>query len=118
MTSSHTPGPWRFEIDGTIRSPSFGGAQMADYRGSIICDLKPAVGIEDWTKPVARRHAIPEAQANAHLIAAAPELLQALQLVTPILESLNGKCTGDTAMIARIRAAIAKATGEEEMEHR
>jgi hypothetical protein len=48
---------------------------------------------------------------NARLIAAAPDLLAALNLALPILEAANAKCTGDTAFIQTLRAAIAKATG-------
>lgn len=50
--------------------------------------------------------------ADARLIAAAPELLEALRLAMPLLEAANARCTNDTAFIAVARAATAKATGE------
>ena len=40
------------------------------------------------------------------------ELLAALKLALPILESANAKCTGDTAFIKAVRAAIAKVDGK------
>lgn len=80
---AHTPGPWY--LDGTgIRTM---------VRGS------------DATI-VALRHRLPSGthEANASLIAAAPELLEALRYAI--------KQAPDLATVPRIAAAIAKATGE------
>ena len=54
-----------------------------------------------------------EAEANARLIAAAPELLEALQKMLPELRGLS--IVSDTAaeMLREAEAAIAKATGEQ-----
>ena len=60
----------------------------------------------------------PEAQANARLIAAAPELLEALQAVQIHLEhcgwgdSFNRERAEDAGLPNMITAAIAKATGD------
>jgi hypothetical protein len=82
----HTPGPWTFEADLTIRSRAFGTSdQMGDYKGVVIADLKPALGVcTDTAEGIesakrARSHAWPETQANARLIQTAPELLKALK---------------------------------------
>ncbi|MBY0527341.1 MAG: hypothetical protein K2R98_28350 [Gemmataceae bacterium] len=67
----HTPVPWFLEeSDGTIRSKAFGRSdQMADYRGNIVCDLRPALG--GWPS-LGRKHAEPETRANAGVICTAP----------------------------------------------
>ena len=60
-----------------------------------------------------------EVEANAHLIAAAPELLEALKYMTDVaVGSVYGseQCVGNTfkVRLAQARAVIAKATGEDE----
>ena len=82
--SKHTPGPWM--VDGTeIR----GEAQHASQR---ICDMAPGFSDED-----------------ARLIAAAPDLLEALQALTKLYDTDEG-CRALPEYLAA-RAAIAKATG-------
>lgn len=115
MNTPHTPGPWQLEpTDGTIRarwSSAFRpehSNQMGDYLGSIVCGLAQAVG--GWPT-LGRQFAIPEAEANARLIAASPELLDALT----ILEKAFVVAVGDTSPFAKealapARAAIEKAT--------
>ena len=51
----------------------------------------------------------PEQDANARLIAAAPELLEACQMVADMAVSWQPLTPGD---IAEVRAAISKATGK------
>lgn len=62
-----------------------------------------------------RRKGYP-ALANAHLIAAAPELYEALELALPIIEELD-TCRDDEddpiPLVAQIRSALAKARGEQ-----
>lgn len=66
----------------SIRVKSWGDNDlMGDYRGCIICDLVESHGN--------RTHAIPEVEANAKLIAAAPDLLEALVLAEKILERMS-----------------------------
>lgn len=81
--TKHTPGSWRYEY-----GPGFCGA-LISARGTIIAEF------------------ISEPRpSNARLIAAAPDLLEALQ----------GLIAGAEAMgwnTKKARAAIAKATGEE-----
>ena len=99
--SKHTPGPWSVvEHDHAIciqtESPSktkYGASRYAAIGGFDRND----------------RAQLEEARANARLIAAAPELLEALQKIAGNTydEWTNG---AEAARIAR--AAIAKATGE------
>lgn len=84
MTANYTKGEWKFEdSDLTIRSNDFkNGSQMGDYKGVIIADLKPALGCDDchnfeW-KNTGREFAIPQTVSNAHLIAAAPDMYEAI----------------------------------------
>ena len=85
--SKHTPGPWRVEADGVIVGPSNG---FSPFGGCGCCD-----------SPWMNGHDGEACQANARLIAAAPELLGALKDM--------GARYGLTE---QARAAIAKAEGE------
>lgn len=99
MTAQHTPGPWTtYADDNTLIGPavSDGKAMIADAIGPL-----PAHP-QSWRRPIA------EVQANARLIAAAPELLEALRAVLVKLEGQHP----DLMECAEARAAIAKATGE------
>jgi hypothetical protein len=103
MTTKHTPGPWHI---------AFGGMDGDDFAviGSkhserAVCNLEP----RDYT------------QANARLIAAAPELLQALDEIVAEWDAGNiGRITTipgtpgweESVGVKWARAAIAKATGE------
>lgn len=70
----HTPGPWNIVYD-THFIDSIRVKQnkdlMGDYQGCIICDFTRSHG--------KREHAYKETEANAKLIAAAPDLLEACQ---------------------------------------
>jgi len=71
--SEHTNGPWRYEHgDFNVGGDNPGGV------GSILSD-------EDWY--VARIEDAPEDQANARLIAAAPDMLEALLSLLDQVES-------------------------------
>jgi hypothetical protein len=94
---SHTPAPW----------------WVADYgvrdRGGFICARIAVQRYEGQDERFARE--VAEHDANARLIAAAPDLLEALR------DMLNTLTDGpDESDVARVfgvsRAAIAKATGE------
>ena len=83
--SKNTPGPWFTSM------PNEGGGTL----------IKPIPG-----QVIARCDELPEMVANAHLIAAAPELLEALLRCK--FDSLNMSLDD----VAFCRAAIAKARGE------
>lgn len=87
--SKHTPGPW--VVDGDV----IRGDQQRNGSISVASML-------DVSYPYGRR-AGESKHANAHLLAAAPELLEFAQEV---------RRTGDTRLASMAIAAIAKATGE------
>jgi hypothetical protein len=101
---SHTPGPWRHAPTGpTMRgySQPFGVASVDYGPAFLVCgcfgDIK---GGPD------------EAEANARLIAAAPELLAALKECAERLQP-HIKHTEDLVAHMSAVKAIAKATGEQ-----
>jgi len=103
MTAKHTPGPWTPEFGEAYRVR----AQQDGGQVAIMTNLKGRDGL-------AGRRNGDEVAANARLIAAAPELLAALQEVTMVLDALlnvRGNEPDQDSISGRARAAIAKATG-------
>ena len=100
----HTPGPWKFEKE----LYSYSGEWLISYdagekgRGIAIAETRVGSGYE---------------LGNARLIAAAPELLEALDGMLQIYggsKDWNGiKSSTELDCISQARAAIAKATGGE-----
>ena len=91
-----TPAPWRlFNKNGTV---------------AVIADAKPAPHNEviSWTGFDASDFQ-KQNVANARLIAAAPELYEALEAVAPYFA---GEHAYDHPHCAQLRAALAKARGE------
>ncbi len=90
--SNHTPGPWRAGQDGNMRV--YGPDNSQEHSGLIASVYK--------------------GRANARLIAAAPELLEALEAVAAWMPGdWDLAMTPPLNAIARqIRAAIDKAKGE------
>lgn len=129
MTTKHTLGPWLFRT-----APTSAGlchiVSAADWKGAFIYGDGIRKGVDD---------ALPKAQelaANARLIAAAPDLLEALKEIMPFIataaigchgekcrepwcHSCNGEEEAEAAAQkgcdawAKARAAIARATGEQ-----
>lgn len=112
--TKHTPGPWLFRT-----APTSAGlchiVSAADWKGAFIYGDGIRKGVDD---------ALPKAQelaANARLIAAAPDLLEALQeMVAGDAEAIeDAKRLGvpfpDEMLAAyhKARAAIARATGDQ-----
>ena len=96
-----TPGPWR------IRSGRSG------VKSDISCEDRPdtlaTTAFHGWTTN--------ELEANARLIAAAPEMFEALKITMDSVAILaTGRCPADLvqeriALLEQARAAIAKAKG-------
>lgn len=104
--SKHTPGPWHYsgEISPCgyeVKHPLYCGEVRADesdrYLGSV-CEIQSADHVDGISNE--------EAEANARLIAAAPELLDACEAC------LARDDIADDELGVMLRAAIAKARGE------
>lgn len=97
----HTPGPWW--VDG-YRVRHDKEANPNHRRGPAVCDCAMTHGLGD---------AALEDTANAHLIAASPDLLEALKQLQPestgCMESMDWRLYWDAVKVAR--SAIAKAEG-------
>lgn len=101
--SEHTPGPWSVEDASAIH------ARKRDIW--IETAAKRLAGVDtDWG--TGSPHTIPhnEALANAHLIAAAPDLLETLEYARGIVAMELGE---ESAHLRPLDAAIAKAKGEQ-----
>ena len=100
--SKHTPGPWEVRADAHGRGRIYA-------RGTWIATTWLAT---DDGNDAPRLPAL----SNARLIAAAPELLEALGILLNRLEGIGGEhvtgMEGVDADLIKARAAIAKATGE------
>lgn len=93
--TKHTPGPWSVRFDFVVQATSFDG-------GRLVPVAQPYGVNSDGT----------DLFANARLIAAAPELLDALQgLVKELSDSDDEGLIENAEPMIAARAAIAKATG-------
>ncbi len=108
--SEHTPGPWVADGKCSGRPPDAGV-------GVIASDTEPAIsnpsrGIVAYACRLVSRTSA-EVEANARLIAAAPVLLQVLREVESIMSIVEPRSDKAEYLtgVARVRAAIAKATG-------
>ncbi len=94
--SKHTPGPWKV---GSMSNGDF-------YKRNIA-------GADGYHVAIASSRDDSEVDANALLIAAAPDLLEALKMLLIYTKACEGvlNCT-PAGQIGIAEAAIAKATGE------
>lgn len=95
---TQTPGPWIAHKYPTKRGYGF-VIQSEEHRGISIASLSPGIST-DRIEPIA--------EANAHLIAAAPDLLEALE---DAVEALT-QARYYPSELKRFKAAIAKAKGQ------
>lgn len=105
----YTPGPWAVGPYGSDLEIQGGGIQLARVRTT-------RAGVDELAEP--RAVPIPEAGANARLIAAAPDLLAAAQTILADLHARidrameeGGRAVPVFNGTAELAAAIAKATG-------
>jgi len=93
--TKHTPGPWRLEKQVAGRDWTSIGAPVATVGGEALCEsVEFIVGTVSDFGP----HGEQETEANARLIAAAPELLDALrQCVIAIGDELNASSQEEVA---------------------
>lgn len=102
---AYTPGPWRVDPRHCCDVETLSGVQ-------ITAALSEAEVGEEW-QIIGPCPSLDEAEANARLIAAAPDLLEALKRTLEYAEDHQAAQPNDEtfADLALIRAAIAKATG-------
>ena len=97
MNTKHTPGPWRWDSYGALIGPNMEDVLYAQ-------EMQNTAGL------------VVDNEANARLIAAAPELLESLEAVIGILDALwfPGREPNyvDSHPAAKAREVIAKARGE------
>jgi len=108
--SEHTPGPWKlYDINGsTLHVGTVSANPKAGWEYESICNM-----FEDTSDNYDTNNnfeLFANTQANARLIAAAPDMLEALQ--QGLLVIVNECKTKDTIAELNMRAAIAKATGK------
>ena len=101
MTTNHTPGPWIADEVWDEDGESMGLISV-DAGKNQVCQIN-GIGFQDFD--------------NARLIAAAPDLLAALESAIPNLEYLHATHSGSEAgriwsSLQGCRAAIAKSRGE------
>ena len=121
MKNSHTPGPWKVE-----RDPAFAPGLHPYHEARYVTNGCATLG-DDFTedpqaKIICALRDSEEQAANARLIAAAPELLKALEDAASTLEFIlppartlaNAMKFGGTSYDAlyAARAALAKAKGQ------
>jgi hypothetical protein len=93
MTAQHTPGPWRFSFPWQILE--------SDSRGRGICHLSTSASFDSENEDGS------EALANAYLIAAAPELLDALENSLEYADCLPAE------VALKFKLSVAKARGQQ-----
>ena len=89
MTTQHTPGPWEFSkmllpskvkdrrCGFVVNGPESHRLQCGEELPTRVCDLRTPRGFNGYS----------EGEANARLIAAAPEMLDALRLALTCLDA-------------------------------
>jgi hypothetical protein len=99
--SGHTPGPWHVGGIGgaTAKAGKTDARRVWAADAAAVCDIS--------TRRLLGAKSAPEEDANARLIAAAPELLEALEIALRYVRS-----EGSGQEIEQCIDAIAKATGD------
>jgi len=111
--SGHTPGPWSLPHFAEPEASCSCGYVLTEGMFGAVCTVH-ASGESDDIFAHGDNPKFAEAVANAKLIAAAPEMLEALNLARQDLiewcDQYGGEPPETQAALAVIRAAIAKAT--------
>lgn len=114
MDTKHTPGPWTVFVDDT-GGPNSGWPLSIDAAGDPEKMVVRTGGQwpYEWDAAMSQREAV----ANAYLISAAPDLLDALHETKELLRFALLSTTPEIArdameFIRKAESAIAKATGE------
>lgn len=107
MNMTHTPGPW-----------IVGGESSNDAESEFVCNADGSKTIcwtaDTYNEDKDEGEATDEDRANARLIAASPELLEALKAAVAVMTGWSYASiadAGDTETVRLCKAAIAKAEG-------
>jgi len=106
MNTQHTPGPWKVNSAGSAKAGQpFAITEIYVYAPHVQDDTAICADIID---PVTQA----PSEANARLIAAAPEMLDALQMIEKYAAEGGSASTGPAGWMGTVaRVAIAKAMG-------
>ena len=109
--TKHTPGPWRLEKQVAGRDWTSIGAPVATVGGEALCEsVEFIVGTVSDFGP----HGEQETEANARLIAAAPDLLEACEYAVEHAEGLRRGTPQELSIyVVKLSEAIDKATEKE-----
>lgn len=101
----HTPGPWMIQEDNLGCKIIIGNLKMTDEEYSLFTcnEIGFTDGLSDESEDIA----------NARLISAAPDLLEALKDALMVMTSQKVRIEEQADAITKARAAIAKAEGGE-----
>jgi hypothetical protein len=108
MSAQHTPGPWEIAEAGSWKDGKRTSTEYFVRRpGDDVAIASEIIDPANNDEP---------SEANARLIAAAPDLLAELERSIDVIQALHGDVAWDTfhnnaPEMKRIRAAIAKAKG-------
>jgi len=106
MTANHTQAPWLVQIDEDMNDSSFTTIKVVDGSSESLSHPQGALTLASVQTFAPH---INEGIANAHLIASAPDLLDALKALMVTEDMLrNPKCK----VMQSARLAIAKAEGK------
>ena len=101
MEAKHTPGPWVAVFTPKSHQPSQQWCEIKDAYGNGLAEVFDDAGDNECTIPL---------EQNGYLMAAAPDLLVALELALPWLGGLANDNPGAGPAYRWALAAIAKAT--------
>lgn len=107
--SKHTKGPWTWWSKNNGRPAKYDLCKLHGLNGHQIFSAYGGDGCRALGRDV-------EAMANARLIAAAPDLLEALKSMLEGAEEMGGttsRAAAHNAKVASARVAVAKAEGED-----
>ena len=100
MSNKHTPAPWHYSPEVSRKSNHLVYGSSEANNNMLIANCGSFGATED------------EIKANAHLIASAPELLEALESIIAMHDKKMGKSAVDLRL-GLARAAISKAKGQD-----
>ena len=106
---SHTPGPWRVDEDGFVWGCCPGPAFMKTAH-FLVAEVR------GWGYLQYQADGVQTQSCNARLIAAAPELYEALEAAYMVLKPQKSRFEEYVNAVTLARAALAKARGEEGIE--